>query len=535
MKTFLSFLIICCTTLNVFGATLKYVRLGAIGSGSGNDWANAYPSMPTTIPRGTDVYVADGNYTSYIEFDDPVSGTILNRIIKATESAHGTDTGWSSNYGDGEAVFDTWIVKTDYWEFDGVVGGGPASWNSGHGFKLSHVANDSLGLIGNGGVSNLDHITFKHVKLTCNAFSGPPYQTGVYWAAASSDITFSYCAFVGIPGDMFQMRGHNNWLVEYSYFNGNWQDPTRHGDVFEADWNSSNFTVRWNFFDDVVGTYVVGHHTTDNLTGLNVYGNIFKDTECGNGIIATLNPGSGGTIHNALIYNNTFIGARGLSGGINIVNSPTGCVAQNNLFYDCDNVAFTIPHNYNWFFDSGVQSEVNIQNGSGNPFVNLASDDFHLTADTNPGNPTIFTVDMLSIVYSANGGWTRGAISFIGGGSVPNAPSGLNIITIGVGELLVGWSDNSVNETGFKLERSSTGGGSGFAEIAQPAANATSYSNTGLTSGTTYYYRIRAYNGAGNSSYSSEANGTTGTKPPIILSPPGIVYIYGTGIGHISP
>jgi hypothetical protein len=40
-------------------------------------------------------------------------------------------------------------------------------------------------------------------------------------------------------------------------------------------------------------------------------------------------------------------------------------------------------------------------------------------------------------------------------------------------------------------------------------ANVTSYANTGLSSNTTYRYRVRAYNASGNSSYSNIASATT--------------------------
>src|SRR5690606_41608904 len=54
------------------------------------------------------------------------------------------------------------------------------------------------------------------------------------------------------------------------------------------------------------------------------------------------------------------------------------------------------------------------------------------------------------------------------------------------------WTDNSSDETNFRIERSPDGT-SGWTEIATAAANATSYQNTGLTCGTPYYYRVRAY------------------------------------------
>ena len=69
------------------------------------------------------------------------------------------------------------------------------------------------------------------------------------------------------------------------------------------------------------------------------------------------------------------------------------------------------------------------------------------------------------------------------------------------------WVDNSSNENSFKIEQSTDG--NNFAEIATVAANVTSYVNTGLSASTTYYYRVRAYNAAGGSAYTSTANAST--------------------------
>ena len=57
-------------------------------------------------------------------------------------------------------------------------------------------------------------------------------------------------------------------------------------------------------------------------------------------------------------------------------------------------------------------------------------------------------------------------------------------------------------------------GGAGFAEIATVGADVESYSDTGLAAGTTYTYRVRAYNGAGSSGYSNEDSATTDSAPP---------------------
>jgi len=95
----------------------------------------------------------------------------------------------------------------------------------------------------------------------------------------------------------------------------------------------------------------------------------------------------------------------------------------------------------------------------------------------------------------------------------PAAPGGLTATAVSTSQINLSWTDNSNNETGFKLERKVGATGS-YTEVATLGANVTSYSNTGLSASTSYYYRIRATNATGDSAYSNEANATTFTPPP---------------------
>lgn len=94
--------------------------------------------------------------------------------------------------------------------------------------------------------------------------------------------------------------------------------------------------------------------------------------------------------------------------------------------------------------------------------------------------------------------------------SAPSAPAGLVASVVAHNRINLTWTDSAGNESGFKIERKTATGS--FSQIATLKPNVTSYSNTGLTRNTQYSYRVRAYNGAGDSAYSNTATATTLNK-----------------------
>jgi len=80
-------------------------------------------------------------------------------------------------------------------------------------------------------------------------------------------------------------------------------------------------------------------------------------------------------------------------------------------------------------------------------------------------------------------------------------------------QLFVNWTDNSKGEDGFRIERKKGKQGR-FEEIASVGPNVTSYTDAGASVGTTYCYRIRAFNSVGNSAYTEEICVTAGPKEP---------------------
>jgi hypothetical protein len=98
-------------------------------------------------------------------------------------------------------------------------------------------------------------------------------------------------------------------------------------------------------------------------------------------------------------------------------------------------------------------------------------------------------------------------------------------------QLQLNWVDNSSDESGFNIERK-TGTTGTYAQIASVGANVTSYTDSSLTSSTTYCYRVNAFNNAGTSLYSPEACATT--PAPTIQTFPVAVTKMGTGTGTVS-
>ncbi len=89
------------------------------------------------------------------------------------------------------------------------------------------------------------------------------------------------------------------------------------------------------------------------------------------------------------------------------------------------------------------------------------------------------------------------------------------------------WTDDLGDADGFKIERSVD---SSYAQIATVGADVRSYTDPGLTGGTIYCYRMKAFNNVGDSDYSDEAcatalDGGTPTVPGAasLISPSGTI------------
>jgi hypothetical protein len=139
-------------------------------------------------------------------------------------------------------------------------------------------------------------------------------------------------------------------------------------------------------------------------------------------------------------------------------------------------------------------------------YVSAAQVQMAITVSTTPDNWTVKITNP--------DGQSSNTVGFQVVNNLPLSPTNMEAQAFS-DHVLLGWEDNSTNETGFKIERL-TGTGA-YAQIATTGANATNsafYTDNTTSPHTTYTYRVRAYNGYGDSGYTNEVTATTPGGPP---------------------
>ncbi len=101
--------------------------------------------------------------------------------------------------------------------------------------------------------------------------------------------------------------------------------------------------------------------------------------------------------------------------------------------------------------------------------------------------------------------------------STINTPTNLTGVAISGSQIDLSWIDNAVNEEGYYVDRSTTGGATWTALTTLPA-DSNGYSDMTATPGTTHYYRVSAFNSNDVSAYSNQAIFTTAPAAPGTLT-----------------
>lgn len=397
-------------------AAAYYVRAGATGANNGTDWSNAYSALPSTLERGATYYVAAGSYGSY-SFND--SGTATITVKKATQSDHGTEVGWNSAYGTGQAFFGRITFTQNYHVFDGNT-------TNGYGFAIQNSSGPDLMNLGDYGAGTNNN-TVRSTSINCN---GTANQRAIY-AADSDSLIFENVEAWNCDNDLLGARNLSNIVIDGSHFHTrNNAGVGTHGDAIEIT-SSSNVTIRNTIFDWAGQILFFGGDTSGANGRFDVYGNIFDGGSSSGQGICRNSDGTGGPVY---VYNNTFYGldTENIEAGMNY-----GGIANNVFIAGGDKtVGATNGRAYNYYSTDYTDYSVDAQNQRGpNILRNPENVDYTLSNGTSSGTALSSFVplygslrnDRKGALRGADGIWDRGAFEFDSGASRPSAPSNLSV------------------------------------------------------------------------------------------------------------
>ena len=174
-----------------------------------------------------------------------------------------------------------------------------------------------------------------------------------------------------------------------------------------------------------------------------------------------------------------------------------------------------------WTDTTGDQTGFNIErtSGSSGVFAVIATVDAYTTVYQDmSAQPNMAYVYQIVTENSGGDGTPSAHVSATTPPVVPTGPSNLTGQPISGTEILLTWVNNSINNTGFKIQRLDVTGI--FQTIGEVGASAPSFLDTGLTPGDTYTYQVFAINtgstnsGTANESDSAPSNPATVTTFP---------------------
>ena len=157
--------------------------------------------------------------------------------------------------------------------------------------------------------------------------------------------------------------------------------------------------------------------------------------------------------------------------------------------------------------------------GNSNWTVLVATTGSPATTYSRTGLPSGATRHYRVAAVNTNGaGAPSNTASTTTGTTVPGAPTSLTAAASGTARIDLSWtapaSDGGIRITGYRIE-SSLGSGSSWTVLVATTGNTrTTYSDTGLSGGTTRYYRVSAINTNGAGAHSNVDGATTGTTVP---------------------
>jgi fibronectin type 3 domain-containing protein len=179
-----------------------------------------------------------------------------------------------------------------------------------------------------------------------------------------------------------------------------------------------------------------------------------------------------------------------------------------------------------WNASSGATSyRVKQATVSGGPYTVIASPTTTSFTNTGLTNGTIYYYVVSAVNTSGeSGNSSQVSATPTASSSPPAPPSGLGA-TAGNAQVTLAWAASS-GATSYRVKRATVSGGP-YTVVASPTT--TSFTNTGLTNGTTYYFVVSAVNSFGESANSSQVSATPTASSSLPPAPTGLVATAGNG------
>ena len=131
-------------------------------------------------------------------------------------------------------------------------------------------------------------------------------------------------------------------------------------------------------------------------------------------------------------------------------------------------------------------------------------------SDANVSAETLYRYQIRAVNSGGPSPWSN----TLSVGTAPPPPTNVAANALAARSVQVTWTDNSVAESGFEVQRGTGSPGANFVALGTAAPNATSYRDDTASPETTYSYRVRAAGAAGTSSWAAEAAVTTPLATP---------------------
>lgn len=409
--------------------------------------------------------------------------------------------------------------------------------------------------------SLLNNITYRNNHMFGMSTHYGSVGTGIHISFGGSNNTFEYNLIEGPhnAGSVMMMNCANNETgsrFRYNVITGNTVET---GLIIGADGSGATATVSFDIYGNLIAgsTYAGIWLWSRALYSGNI--NIYNNTLYDNNRVGTVSWLSGGQILvdadsdavNLNVRNNLLVSRANNTSGLYIQSGYTGSVLHDhNLYWHTSGstapaifdrgTAYTVANalsfeptarNTDALLINGLLLPTSISSTNG-----AAPDGLSLQA----GSPAIdtgatllgpFAIDIDGIIRPQGSAWDIGAYEIAGAPPPPPppAPTGLTATPISPVSIVLAWTDNATNETGFSIERSLNG--TTFTGVTTVPSNTTTFTDTELLPGMSYFYRLFAVNNSGVSGYSAIAQATTPAMPD--TTPPTLIAVR-AGVGDPS-